>query len=71
MSQLIGWTVTAVVVALLAVFALYVAGMARLRLGSRPHTPYYDRYGRQLGMHENPDYHVNPGQDHAKDPDLL
>ena len=45
-------------------------GLRRLPMGARPRTPSYNRLGEFIGLTENPDYHENPGEDPAKDPDI-
>jgi hypothetical protein len=64
-AEVISWLITVVVLAILAAFVLYLFGLTRLPLGERPRTAVYDRFGRQMGVAENPDYHVSPGTDEA------
>lgn len=71
MSAVIAWLLTALVVLLLASFALYLAGLWRLPMAGRPRTATYDRYGDFLDLTENPDYHLSPGEDPSDDPDLV
>ena len=61
MAEILSWLITLVVVAVLAAFVVYLLGLRRLPLGERPRTAVYDRFGRQIGVAENPDYHVSPG----------
>ncbi|HET8630734.1 MAG TPA: hypothetical protein VFL91_25230 [Thermomicrobiales bacterium] len=63
------WAITALVVLLLVTFAWSVVSLRTIPLGRRPRTMAYDRFGRPLGLTENPDYHANPGEDHAEGPD--
>jgi hypothetical protein len=37
-------------------FALYVVAMAKLPADERPKVPILDRFGRQIGMFENPGF---------------
>lgn len=62
MNALIDWLVTALIVALLAAFVAYLAGLRALPTGERPRTNTYDRFGGLIGRQENPDYHENPGE---------
>jgi hypothetical protein len=63
--------ITVFVLVLIAAFALALVSMARLPLGERPVTRTYDRLGRYIGRTENPDFHVNPGEDPSQDPDVV
>jgi hypothetical protein len=60
-AEAFSWVVTILVALTTVGFVLYLEGLRRLPLGERPRTPIYDRLGRQIGMAENPDYHLNPG----------
>lgn len=61
MASMIGWLITALVVALLAAFVFYLVGLRALPTGERPRTKTYDRFGALIDRRENPDYHENPG----------
>ena len=37
-------------------FGLYVVALAKLPVNERPKVPILDRFGRQIGMFENPGY---------------
>jgi len=67
----LSWLITAVVVMVLAAFVLYVAGLQALPMARRPRTRKFDRFGRFIGLTENPDYHENPGEDAPSGPDVL
>lgn len=69
MTALISWSITALVVVLLVAFVLYVISLHSLPTQERPSTPTYDRFGRLIGLMENPDYRENPGEDTALGPD--
>lgn len=71
MTELLSWLITAVLVVVLAAFALYVAGLRELPTDRRPRTGTFDRFGRFIGLTENPDYHENPGEDAPSGPDVL
>jgi hypothetical protein len=70
-TDLVSWLITAVVVVVLAAFVLYVAGLQALPTARRPRTRKFDRFGRCIGLTENPDYHENPGEDAPSGPDVL
>jgi hypothetical protein len=67
LSQVTAWAVTAIVVAVLATFVAATYSLHRLPTNRRPHTPKFDRLGRQIGLAENPDYRENPGVHGKKD----
>ncbi len=67
-TDLTSWLITAIVVATLLAFVGYLLGLRALPLEERPRTPIYDRLGKQIGVSENPDYHVNPGEEEAVEP---
>jgi hypothetical protein len=69
MNAGVSWAITAIVVILLGSFARYLFAIWRLPSARRPRTPSYDRFGQELGLTENPDYHENPGEDAAAGPD--
>ncbi len=68
MTDLLSWGITAVVALILAGFVLYVVGLRAIPTDKRPTTPVYDRLGREIDVAENPDYHVNPGEESEKEP---
>jgi hypothetical protein len=70
-TDLLSWLITTVAVAVLAAFALYILGLRALPTGERPKTRTFDRFGRFLGLTENPDYRENPGDDAPNGPDVL
>jgi hypothetical protein len=68
-SDALSWLITALVAVLLVTFALHVWSLGTLGTRDRPSTPTYDRFGRYIGMEENPDYRENPGAEGPeKDP---
>lgn len=69
MSTLVSWLITALVIVLLVTFVLHVRSLGRLGTHNRPRTPTYDRFGRFVGLEENPDYRENPGEDLAEGPE--
>lgn len=71
MTDLLSWLISTVVVMVLAAFALYVAGLQALPASRRPRTRTFDRFGRFIGLRENPNYHENPGEDAPGGPDVL
>jgi regulator of protease activity HflC (stomatin/prohibitin superfamily) len=68
-TEIVSWTATVIVVALIAAFIVALFSLRQMPLAKRPVTPIFDRLGRQIGMTENPDYHANPGEDPAQSPD--
>ena len=70
MIELLSWTISAVVVLVLAGFVLYLFGLHLLPTAERPLTPTYDRFGQLIEMAENPDYRQNPGEDPRDSPDV-
>lgn len=69
MIEMLSWLITCLVVVLLLGFVVYVPGLLAIPTGERPRTRTYDRYGRLIGEHENPDYHENPGEDAREEPE--
>jgi hypothetical protein len=65
MTDLVSWIATVLVVALLITFAAALRSLRLLPTDGRPRTPTYDRFGAQLGLAENPDYHESPGEEHT------
>ncbi len=66
MTDVMSWAITVIVLAILSGFLLYVIGLRALPTNTRPTTPVYDRLGKEIGVAENPDYHVNPGEKEPK-----
>ena len=62
MNALISWTITALMVALVAAFALYLVAVRRLPVDRRPKVRTFDRFGRLLGDYENPGGDIAPGR---------
>jgi hypothetical protein len=62
MNEVVSWTVTAAVFALIVAFAAALISLRRIPLAERPKTRIFDRLGQPIGLTENPDYHVNPGE---------
>lgn len=69
MTIALSWTITVLVVVLLVTLVFALVSLRRIPLGKRPKTPTFDRLGRLVGMSENPDYHVGPGEEHEANPD--
>ena len=69
MNEIVSWLATAVVVCLIPAVLAAVASLRRVPLAERPETPIFDRLGRQIGITEKPDYHVDPGEDSRDGPD--
>jgi hypothetical protein len=61
----LSWAITALVGGWLLAFVLALLSLRSIPLGERPRTATYDRFGRFLGLRENPDYHEQPGEDRA------
>lgn len=55
MAAFVTWAATVVVVALLVAFAFHLVSLRQLPTTERPRTNVYDRQGRLLGRHENPE----------------
>ena len=68
MTDALSWLISVVVVAILACFLVYIVGLRALPTDKRPTTPVYDRLGREIGLTQNPDFHVNPGEDPRAEP---
>lgn len=62
MSDVVSWAATVVVIALTLAFIAALISLRRIPLAERPKTRIFDRLGRPIGRTENPDYHVNPGE---------
>lgn len=58
----LGWAITVLNVAIVVTWIIYLRAAGRRSFKQRPLAPAYDRFGRFLGLAENPDYHVNPGE---------
>lgn len=69
MTGLVSWVVTGMTLLLIVSFCFALISLRHTPLAHRPKTPIYDRLGRPIGMTENPDFHVNPGEDPHDDPD--
>lgn len=69
MSAIVAWVITALVALLLGAFGVYVVALLRLPGSQRPRTPSHDRLGRLIGETQNPDYHINPGEEKSEEPD--
>lgn len=63
MDLIISWAISATVAMTLLSFVVYLVGLRRLPIQHRPKTPTYNRFGQIIGETENPDFHVNPGED--------
>ncbi len=70
MLEALAWGVSGLVGLLLLSFVLYLVGLGSLPTEERPRTRTYDRFGRLIAVTENPDYHENPGEESARDPDV-
>ena len=68
MIEWVSWGITVLIGVLLLGAIFYVVGLRSLPLAERPRTPTYDRFGRLIATAENPDYHVNPGEDPHANP---
>ncbi|HEY7295542.1 MAG TPA: hypothetical protein VH916_10895 [Dehalococcoidia bacterium] len=68
MSEAFAWAITALVLALLAGFAIWCAGLLALRADQRVRTPTYNRFGERIGTIENPDFHIGPGEESESAP---
>lgn len=64
--EMLAWSVTALVVALVVSFAAALLSWRRIPVGERPRTRTFDRFGRLVGVAENPDFHEQPGEEHAE-----
>lgn len=62
MTDVLSWTITAIIVVLVVLFLLSIISMRTLPTDERPATATYNRFGEFMGMEENPDYHENPGE---------
>lgn len=71
MAAVIAWTITALVILLLLAFIGSLISTLAMPAGERPRTRTYDRFGRVMGLAENPDYHENPGEDGAAMPPAI
>lgn len=67
----LSFMITALVVVLLLAFAAYVVAVSRLPSDRRPRPPVYNRFGELIGRVENPDFHVNPGEEKHSEPRIL
>jgi hypothetical protein len=63
--EALSWTITFLLGCWLIAFALALLSLRAIPLDERPRTATYDRFGRFLGLRENPDYHEQPGEDRA------
>lgn len=54
--------VAVVVIVTLVTFVGYLFGLRSLPMDERPKTPTYNRLGQLIGVTENPDFHLNPGE---------
>jgi hypothetical protein len=63
MDVVVSWAIGAVVTITLIAFVVYLIGLRDLPMGHRPKTPTYNRLGQIVGLTENPDFHVNPGEE--------
>lgn len=70
MTTALQLTITLLVALTLATFVWALLSLRRLPLGERPRTPTYDRFGREIGEMENPDFHENPGEDASQEAGL-
>ena len=68
-TGLVSWVVTGMTLLLIVSFCFALLSLCHTSLAHRPKTPIYDQLGRPIGMTENPDFHVNPGEDPHGDPD--
>ena len=59
MHEIISWSITLLVVLLLASAVWYIFGLVKLPVAERPNTPTYDRFGELIAVEENPDYHIH------------
>ena len=62
MEELVSWTIGGIVVVTIVAFIAYLIGLRAIPLAERPKTPTYNRFGQLIGEAENPDFHVNPGE---------
>lgn len=58
----LGWAITALILAVIASFVVYLIAVARLP-NERPRVPTYDRLGRVIGRYENPGEQIAPGRE--------
>jgi hypothetical protein len=65
--EILSWAISVLLGCWLLTFLLAMASLRNIPLGERPRTATYDRFGRFLGLRENPDYHEQPGEDRATD----
>ncbi len=63
MTDLISWAITLLVVLLLVTAVWYFFGLLKLPAYERPRTPTYDRFGEEVGIEENPDFHEHTEPD--------
>jgi predicted MFS family arabinose efflux permease len=70
MSTLMGWAITTFVVVALGSFAVALVSLRKLPLDERPRTRTFDRFGQVVAVEENPDYHENPGETTADEPEV-
>jgi hypothetical protein len=63
--DVLSWAITLLLGCWLLAFVLALLSLRGIPLGERPRTATYDRFGRVLGLRENPDYHEQPGEDRA------
>ena len=60
MPIFVDWFITILVVVLVSAYGWYLVSLRRQPTRRRPQAPLYDRFGKRIGMVENPDYHVLP-----------
>lgn len=63
MSLILSLVITAFVIVILVAFVVFLIGLRQIPLDERPKTPTYNRLGQLIGETENPDFHVNPGEE--------
>jgi hypothetical protein len=68
--MLLGDGITLLVVVLIVLFGVYAVALMRMPKGRRPTPPVYNRLGQPLGWVENPDFHLNPGEESSLMPKI-
>ncbi len=63
MTDLISWAISLLVVLLLLSSVWYIFGLLKLPVFERPRTPTYDRFGDEVAVEENPDFHQHTEPD--------
>lgn len=63
----LSWVIGALVVVVVAGWAVYLAGIQRLPASERPKILKLDRFGAPIERSEPPDFHIMAGEGPAED----